>query len=167
MIGAALEEAEAKRVAVGGSARGILQQVFSSKDSDALFADGFVDLFFLSRPMTLSTFFVDLESIGGAGPDEMLESRSRVNADAETLRVTDDIKVREASLFLKVWDDRLRIVGGKTDLTNYFDRNAIANDETSQFLNTALVNNPLRRQPPNGPGLVVQYQTGGEIGMSV
>jgi|SRR5579884_191609 len=167
MIGAALEEAEAKRVAVGGSARGILQQVLNSKESDALFAEGSVDLFFLSRPMTLSTFFVDLESIGGAGPDEMLGSRSRVNADAETLGVTEDVKVREAWLFFKLLEDRLRIVGGKIDLTNYFDRNAVANDETGQFLNTALVNNPLLRQPPNGPGLAVQYQTGGEIGISV
>lgn len=166
-IETALEEAETKRVAVGGSARGILQQVFNSEEDDKLFSTGAVDLFFLSRPAIFSTFFVDLESIGGAGPDELLGSRSRFNADAETLGVTDEVKVREAWLHFKLLDDRMRIVGGKIDLTNYFDRNAVANDETSQFLNTALVNNPLLKQPPNGPGLAVQYQTGGEVGMAL
>ncbi|WP_168063543.1 carbohydrate porin [Candidatus Manganitrophus noduliformans] len=166
-IAAALEEAEAKRVAVGGSARGILQQVLNSKENDKLFSTGAVDLFFLSRPTVFSTFFVDLESIGGAGPDEVLGSLSRLNADAETLGVTDDVKVREVWLHFKLLDDRLRIVGGKIDLTNYFDRNAVANDETSQFLNTALVNNPLLRQPPNGPGLAIQYDTGGEMGVAL
>lgn len=166
-IAAALEEAEAKRVAVGGSARGILQQVSNSNKDDKLFSTGAVDLFFLSRPTAFSTFFVDLESIGGAGPDEVLGSLSRLNADAETLRVTDDVKVREAWLHFKLLDDRLRVVGGKIDLTNYFDRNAVANDETRQLLDTALVNNPLLRQPPNGPGVAVQYDTGGEIGVAL
>ena len=88
-IEAALQEAESKRVAIGGSARGILQQTLNSKEDDALFAEGSVDLFLLSRPMARSIFFVDLESIGGAGPDSVLGSRSRLNADAETLGVAD------------------------------------------------------------------------------
>jgi hypothetical protein len=43
-IEAALEEAESKRVAVGGSARGILQQVLNSDENDKLFSTGAVDL---------------------------------------------------------------------------------------------------------------------------
>ncbi len=37
-------------------------------------------------------------------------------------------------------DDKLRFRLGKIDLSGTFDNNAYANDETSQFLNTALVN---------------------------
>jgi len=166
-IEAAIEEAEKKRVAVGGSARGILQQLAHNPAGDQLFSEGSVDLFFLSRPMTLTTFFVDIEAIGGSGPDEAVGSLSRMNTDAETLGVTDQVKVREAWLHIRLFSDPLQIVGGKLDLTNYFDRNAVANDETAKFLNTALVNNPLLRQPPNGPGLSVQYQPGKEIGIGV
>lgn len=166
-IEAALEEAQAKRVAVGGSARGILQQVAHNPAGDQFFSEGSVDLFFLSRPMTLTTFFVDMEAIGGPGPDEVVGSLSRLNTDAETLGITDQVKVREAWFHIRLFNDHLQIVGGKLDLTNYFDRNAVANDETAKFLNTALVNNPLLRQPPNGPGLSIQYQPGKEVGIGI
>jgi hypothetical protein len=36
---------------------------------------------------------------------------------------------------------------GTLDLTNYFDRNAAANDETTQFLSDALVNNQMLGSP--------------------
>jgi hypothetical protein len=157
-IEAALEEAEQKRVTVGGSARGVLQQVTHNPGGDQLFSEGSVDLFFLSRPMTLTTFFVDIEAIGGPGPDETVGSLSRLNTDAETLGVTDQVKVREAWLHIRLLSDNLQIVGGRLDLTNYFDRNAVANDETVKFLNTALVNNPLLKQPVNGPGGVIRYE---------
>jgi hypothetical protein len=168
-IEAALEEAEKKRVAVGGSARGILQQVVHNPAGDQLFSEGSIDLFFLSRPMTSTTFFVDLEAIGGTGPDEVVGSLSRLNTDAETLGVTDEVKVREVWLHMRLFSDRLQIIGGKLDLTNYFDLNAVANDETTKFLNTALVNNPLLRQPVNGPGGAIRYEAGRDwtIGLGV
>jgi carbohydrate-selective porin OprB len=62
---------------------------------------------------------------------------------------------------------RLDLFVGKLDPTNYFDRNAFANDETSQFLNAALVNNPLLKQPPNGPGLVGRWDAGRDLGFSL
>jgi hypothetical protein len=168
-ISAALEEAESKRVTAGGSARGILQQLLGNRSGEKLFGTGSVDLFFLSKPMTSSLFFVDLESIGGSGPDEVVGSLSRLNTDAETLGagVSDQVKVREAWLYIRLLGDQLKVIGGKIDLTNYFDRNAVANDETAKFLNTALVNNPLLKQPPNGPGVVLQYDSGKDFGMGV
>jgi porin len=42
---------------------------------------------------------------------------------------------------------------GKIDQTNTFDTNRIANDETAQFLSSALVNNPSIAFPDNGLGL--------------
>lgn len=168
-IDVAIAEAETKRVAVGGSARGIIQQVLNSREEDKLFGEGSVDFFFLSRPMVGTIFFADLEAIGGAGPDEAVGSLSRLNTDAETfgIGVTDQVKVREAWLHMSLLGDQVKVVAGKLDLTNYFDRNGVANDETAKFLNTALVNNPLLAQPPNGPGLAVRYEPGKEIGTGI
>ena len=64
-------------------------------------------------------------------------------------------------------DDRLRIRVGKIDLTGTFespdipgafDANAFANDETTQFLNAALVNNPTIPFPQRGLGAVVSMK---------
>jgi hypothetical protein len=40
-------------------------------------------------------------------------------------------------------------------LTNYFDHNVAANDETSQFISDALVNNPALGLAINGVGATV------------
>jgi Carbohydrate-selective porin, OprB family len=168
-IEAALQEAEARKVAVGGAARGILQQVLSGREGqNQLFGSGAVDLTLLSRPMARTTFFADLEAIGGPGPDRKLGSLSRVNADVETLGGHDEkLTIREAWLGFRLIDDRLDLFVGKLDPTNYFDRNAFANDETTQFLNAALVNNPMLKQPLNGPGLVARWDAGRDLGFSL
>jgi hypothetical protein len=165
-IEAALQDAEARKVAVGGSARGTLQQVLNAEDGqNQLFGVGAVDLVLLFQPMVRTTLFVDLEAIGGPGPDRKLGSLSRVNADAETLGGQDEkLTIREAWLGLRFVDDRLDLFLGKLDPTNYFDRNAFANDETTQFLNTALVNNPMLKQPPNSPGVVARWDAGRDLG---
>jgi hypothetical protein len=157
-IEVALQDAETRKVAVGGSARGILQQVLNARDGqNQLFAEGAVDLTLLFQPLVRTTLFVDLEAIVGPGPDRVLGSLSRVNTDAETLGEQDEkLTIREAWLWLRFVNDRLDFFLGKLDAGNYFDRNAFANDETSQFLNTALVNNPMLKQPPNGPAVVAR-----------
>jgi carbohydrate-selective porin OprB len=118
--------------------------------------------------MVRTTLFVDLEAIAGPGPDGRLGSLSRVNADAETLGGQDEkLTAREVWLGLRFINDRLDLFVGKLDTTNYFDRNVFANDETSQFLNAALVNNPMLKQPPNGPGGVVRWDAGRDLGFSL
>jgi hypothetical protein len=168
-IEAALQDAESKKLAIGGSARGILQQVANARDGEnQLFGEGAVDLTLLYRPMALTTLFVDFEAIAGQGPDRKLGSLSRVNADAETLGGQDEkLTVREAWLWLRFLNNRLDLFGGKLDPTNYFDRNAFANDETSQFLNAALVNNPMLKQPANGAGAVTRWDAGRDLGFSL
>jgi hypothetical protein len=168
-IEAAIADAEARKVAVGGSARGTLQQVLNAPDDgdNKLFGQGAVDLTLLFQPMVQTTLFIDVEAIGGAGPDQVLGSLSRLNADAETVDQDEKLTLREAWLGLRLVDDRLELFAGKIDLTNYFDRNAFANDETSQFLNTALVNNPMLKQPANGPGLAVRWDAGRDLGFSL
>ncbi len=163
-ISAMMEEEFKKRVAVGMSATGVFQQVLNSHKKDTAFAQGSFDLLFLHRPMFNSTLFLDLEAIGGRGPDLLVGSASGLNDDAsrgstQDTDGVDRVSVREAwlqSIFMK---DRLRLVGGKIDLTNYFDMNNVANDETTQFLASAFVNNPVLSPPVNGPGLVGYFDT--------
>lgn len=155
---------QSQRLKLGGSARGILQGVLGTDDRDQLFATGAVDLYFFTAPLPKSALLIDLESLGGRGPDQAVGSLSRLNREADALTVTDDLKVREAWLLQQFWDDRLYLVGGKIDLTNYFDQNGVANDETTAFLNGALVNNPLLAQPINGPGGAVLFNPKGDLG---
>lgn len=125
--------------------------------------------------MLNTTFFADFEAIAGPGPDRKLGSLSRLNADVETLSVgglgvggqDQRLILREAWLGFRLVNDRLDLFAGKLDPTNYFDRNAFANDETSQFLDAALVNNPMLKQPLNGPGLVTRWDAGRDLGFSV
>jgi len=168
-IEAALQDVEAKKVAVGGAARGGIQQVINGRDGqNKLFGEGSLDLTLIARPMVRTTLFIDLEAIAGPGPDRRLGSLSRVNADAETLGGQDEkLTAREVWLGLRFINDRLDLFVGKLDATNYFDRNTFANDETSQFLNAALVNNPMLKQPPNGPGAVARWDTGRDLGFSL
>src|SRR5207247_3003175 len=59
------------------------------------------------------------------------------------------------------FSQKLAISAGRLDLTNYFDRNAVANDETSQFISDALVNNPTLGLAVNGAGVVGVYDPKG------
>ena len=168
-IEAALQDVDAKKVAVNGSARGILQQVANAKEGqNQLFGEGAVDLTLLYHPMVRTTLFIDFEAIAGPGPDRKLGSLSRVNADAETLGDQDEkLTVREGWLWLQFINDRLDFFVGKLDLTNYFDRNVFANDETTQFLNAALVNNPMLKQPANSAGVTLRWDAGRDLGFSL
>ncbi|TVM00620.1 MAG: hypothetical protein CV087_13565 [Candidatus Brocadia sp. WS118] len=161
-IEAAIDEAFEKRVLIGASGTGILQQILSSEKEEKGFASGSFDLLFITKPLLYTTFFIDLEAIGGNGPDELLGSFSGLNDDSGSLQDDDGVdrvSVREVWLQSYLFDQKLRLVGGKIDLTNYFDHNAIANDETTQFITGAFVNNPTLEVPDNGPGLVVFFDT--------
>jgi hypothetical protein len=174
-IEAAIVDADARKVAVGGAARANLQQVANAEEGqNQLFGEGSIDLTLLYHPMVRTTLFIDLEAIGGPGPDRKLGTLSRVNADAETLNAVggfggpdEKLTIREAWLWLKFINDRLDFFGGQLDLTNYFDRNVFANDETTQFLNQALVNNAMLKQPVNGVGMTLRWDAGRDLGFSL
>ncbi|MDR4507844.1 MAG: carbohydrate porin [Candidatus Brocadiaceae bacterium] len=161
-IGAAVDEAFEKQVIIGASGTGVIQQLLSSDKEEKGFASGSFDLLFIAKPLLYTTFFIDLEAIGGDGPDELFDSFSGLNDDSGSFQDDDGldrISVREVWLQSLLLDQRLKLVGGKIDLTNYFDSNAIANDETSQFITSAFVNNPTMEVPENGPGLVAFFDT--------
>jgi len=84
-----------------------------------------------------------------------------VNADACGDQVIDVTELYYEQAFL---DGRVRLRIGKLDITGgfechgcpvCFDGSAYANDEASQFLNAALVNNPTIPFPDKGLGMVV------------
>lgn len=96
--------------------------------------------------------------------DSSIGSMFGVNGDAGGDRSMDVTEVFYEQAF---FDETMRIRLGKLDLGGgfecrgcpvAFDGNAFANDETAQFLNGALVNNPTIPMPDVGIGLVVYVQ---------
>ena len=86
-----------------------------------------------------------------------------VNGDARDRRAMDITELWYEQAFL---DETLRIRLGKMDLTGgfehhncpvSFDCSNYANDETTQFLNGALINNPTIPFPDYGLGIAVHY----------
>ena len=49
------------------------------------------------------------------------------------------------------------MTAGRLDLTNYFDANAFANDESTQFISDALVNNQMLGLAVNGTGAAAEF----------
>jgi hypothetical protein len=161
-ISTALEEEFKKRILVGASGTGIFQQILNGGEGRRSSAEGSLDLLFIGKPLTYTTFFVDLEAIGGNGPDEFVGSLSGLNDDSGSLQDNDGVdrvSVREAWLQTELMKQHVRLVIGKIDLTNYFDSNDVANDETTQFITSAFVNNRTLEVPENGPGIVSFYDT--------
>ena len=103
--------------------------------------------------------FFDLEAIGGNGPDEFFPTFANLNGDAGSTQDNDGldrITVLEAWGEFTLLDEMFTITAGKIDLTNYFDNNATANDETLQFLSGAFVNNAAFAVAGNSPGVRVR-----------
>ena len=90
--------------------------------------------------------------MSGTPPDLELNGLTLVNGYSARLDTQNAINLREAWLRTEIFKQRLALVGGRLDLTNFFDRNAAANDETTQFLSDALVNNPTLGLATNGSG---------------
>ena len=111
------------------------------------------------------TFYIAAEGSFSDGLDtSSIGSVFGINADAGGYRSLDVTEVYyEQALF----DETLRIRIGKLDLTGgfecrgcpvSFDANSYANDETSQFLNGALINNPTIPFPEPGLGIVLHLE---------
>ena len=80
-----------------------------------------------------------------------------------------DINGHERDYLLEAWLEHrlepargasLTFRGGIIDASNYVDRNAFANDEFSQFMNSAFVLNHLAGIPAYDPGATIEFQSG-------
>jgi hypothetical protein len=98
--------------------------------------------------------FLGLEAGNGDGLEgDEIDSYWGVNADATGDASTLD--VTEAWYEHMFMDDMVAFTIGKLDLTNYFDGNEVANDETTQFLSGGFVNDATVEFPDNSAGLRV------------
>ena len=133
----------------------------SNHAAGALFGAGSVDLNVTVRPREDVRLFLDAEALIGPGPDRQLGTLSRLNTDAERLEGAQKrLVIRELFLRLAWHEEHVRFSIGKLDVNHYFDRNFFAEDETTQFLDMALLNSPLLKPPPNGPGAAVRVSVG-------
>lgn len=158
----ALADAASRSVQVGVDASIIMQNAQQTGGSDKG-TDGnsyqlaSADLFFTAGIARNTLFFADIVGLSGTPPDIELDGLTLVNGYAARLVKQNDLSLREAWLTTELLDQRLGLTVGRIDLTNYFDSNAAANDETSQFLSDALVNNPALGLSENGAGMAAVF----------
>lgn len=150
-----------KLFSIEGAAMGTLQGIATGDvKRGAVFGSASVDVALTVRPTGWLEVFLDVEVVGGPGPDQFLGTLSRLNNDADRLDGWDKrLVIRELLLRFSWLDGRVRLHVGKLDPNQYFDRNAFAGDERTQFLSTALVQSPAMGVPPNGPGAVLSVHT--------
>ena len=115
------------------------------------------DVTFSAKSAALNTeFFADLVGIGGSPPDNEIPTFTPLNS--QTARLSNNqLSVREAWIRTEIFRQRIGLSVGRLDLTRYFDRNTAANDENTQFISGALVNNPVLGLVSNGLGAVAIY----------
>jgi hypothetical protein len=153
----ALGEQEKRSVKIGVSAAIIPQFAFRSKGPKTD-ADGHAyqlanaDLFFTANIAQHTMFYADVVGLSGTPPDLEVPSLTLLNGYTARLVRQNELNLREAWLRTEVLKQRVALSAGRLDLTNYFDHNAAANDETSQFLSDSLVNNPALGLAVNGSG---------------
>ncbi len=129
---------------------------WGSQQDDFVTGVGSFDIFAHTSFGAHTLMFFDLEAIGGNGPNERLASFSSLNGDAGSTQSTDNLDrltILEAWAEFTALNQVLTFTVGKIDLTNYFDNNAAANDETTQFLSGAFVNSAAFPAPDNSPGM--------------
>lgn len=170
-IGEKIEEAlagsEESKVQLGVDGNIVLQALNQTKGPD-IEADGHAyelasaDLFFTARLAQNTVFFADVVGFSGSTPDEERPNALlALNGYGARLDDPDEVNLREAWIQTQLFDQKLTLVGGRLDLTNYFDGNAVANDETSQFISDPLVVNPMLGLSSNGAGLTAIYDPNG------
>ena len=158
----ALEEAEKHSVAVGVDAAVATQFAGHTRgEGDPAIGNAYAlasaDLFFTAGIAQYTVFFADIVGLSGSPPDAEIPSLTLLNGYTARLVRQNEINLREAWLRTELFGQRLALSAGRLDLTNYFDQNAFANDETTQFISDALVNNQMLGLSSNGTGVATEF----------
>jgi hypothetical protein len=159
---AALEDAANRRVTVGVDAAVAMQAAGQTRSHGDLpnsnaYALASADLFFTAGIAQYTVFFADIVGLSGAPPDAEIPTLSLLNGYTARLVRQNELNLREAWLRTELFGQRLALTAGRLDLTNYFDQNALANDESTQFLSDALVNNQMLGLATNGTGVAAEF----------
>ena len=146
----------AEGLQIGASATGIVQGTINAnnnaqKDDDSADASYSVDLELEKAIGDAGSAFIHLEAGEGDTVEGELDVFSNVNRDAGDSN--DNVQVTEAWYEHKFFGEKLALCAGKLDATSSFDENAIAHDETRQFLGRIFRNSPVIEFPDNGPGV--------------
>lgn len=155
----ALADEDSKRIAVGVSAASVTQFAAQTRGDSAeanhhAYQLASADLLFSAGLAQYTSFFADIVGLSGAPPDAEIQGLTLLNSYTARLVRQNEVNVREAWLRTELFSQKLAISAGRLDLANYFDRNAVANDETTQFISDGLVNNPTLGLVTNGAGVV-------------
>ncbi len=124
-----------------GTAIALLQNNLSSKKSAGI---GVLDIYAHTTFGENILFFSALEFLGGNGLSSKSNSYLPFFANEGSFQDEDGldrIGLLESWLEFSLLNSGLTITAGKLDLTNYFDNNSYANDETAQFISSNFVNN--------------------------
>ena len=160
-IDAALEDADKRRVSVGvDAAMGTQYARRTAGDLEAnrtAYALASADLFFTAGIAQYTIFFADIVGLSGSPPDTEIPSLTLLNGYTARLVTQNQLNLREAWLRTELFGQKLALTAGRLDLTNYFDQNAFANDESTQFLSDALVNNQMLGLSSNGTGVATEF----------
>ncbi|WP_421762682.1 hypothetical protein [Ekhidna sp.] len=120
---------------------------------------GTVDLFAISSFGQNSLVFINLQGVGGNGPDKFFPNYSGFHGGAGTTQSGDGLdRINILEAWVEYSISNTSITMGKIDLTNYYDPNSIANDEYSQFLSNGFVNSSALAAPGNGPGMSINTE---------
>lgn len=133
-----------------------INQFSLNKKRTESFGTGSFDIFATTSFGKGTLLFIDLEAVGGDGPDSSHPTFSGLNGDAGSTQSPDSIDrltVLEAWGEFTLFREIITVTVGKIDLTNYFDNNASANDETMQFVSGSFINNASFAVPSNAPGI--------------
>jgi hypothetical protein len=158
----ALAEADKRSVQLGIDATSVTQFASRTKGdpnsvNNNAYALASADLFFTAGLAQYTVFFADVVALSGAPPDLEIPGLTLLNGYTARLVNQNELNLREVWLRTELFKQRLALVAGRLDLTNYFDNNAAANDETIQFLGDGLVNNPALGLATNGTGFAAVF----------
>jgi hypothetical protein len=157
----ALAAADEQSVALGIDAATVTQGAGRTRgrigESGNAYALASADLFFTAKLAQYTVFFADVVALSGSPPDAEIPTLSLLNGYTARLETQNALNLREVWLRTELFGQRLALTAGRLDLTNYFDANAFANDETTQFLSDALVNNQMLGLGSNGTGVAAEF----------
>lgn len=155
----AFADQDARKITVGMSAASVTQFARqtsgpTNETNGHAYQLASADLLFSAGLAQYTSFFADIVGLSGAPPDAERHGLTLLNSYSSRLVRNNEVNVREAWVKTELFSQKLALVAGRVDMTNYFDRNAVANDETSEFVSDALVNNPVLVLPTNGSGVI-------------
>jgi hypothetical protein len=158
----ALADAKENNVGIGVDAAITTQFAKRTKGDDSLvdnraYALASADLFFTAGIAQNTVFFADIVALSGSTPDAEIQPLTLLNGYTARLETQNALNLREVWLRTELFGQRLALTMGRLDLTNYFDANALSNDESTQFLSDALVNNQMLGLTANGTGVAAEF----------